>query len=447
MTTSKHKEKEVIVDIDVYTRHAYSKTASSGRGWQAGWTCCPLCQGGQKQYAIGRGISMHFHQVHTPWAPGKAELVRRNKIKRRCKGLVHKTSANFDDLLQQHLGDVWDRDGVVKPVTWEPTASEREAWNIKTLKLMEQVENDASNSSSNTNKNKRETTSTEDEQNAKRRKMCSFDRNGQPTISYKQSLPLFLKAAAEGNLKQLKTLVKERLDDNTALQKLLDTKDRNGSTAEHWAAGGGHLDCLQFLLSFQKTIPRKAPIKRQRRRDGKTCLHYAARNGHISVIDYLLKHEGANMDVDIPSGDGTTPLHLACYTGQFETVHYLVEKHNANILRVNDFGCGVGHWVAISTGNFEISVNILQYCARHTSYEIVFGSIQKHGHSPVHKAAQKLNKPLIEWFMTEAKLRWTPQQSYLAGGLDAGNHKPSDIWCLMDGEESFAELMRSECGW
>ena len=156
--------------------------------------------------------------------------------------------------------------------------------------------------------------------------------------------------------------------------------------------------------------------------------------------------------MDLPSGDGTTPLHLACYGGHLTTIQLLVDTYNADLDRVNEWGCGVGHWTAMSIHSEPSTVvKVLDYLSKHTgtnrrSFD-VFGTVQKQGHSAVHKASQKLNKHVIEWLAKEAKTEWTTSQREKAGLPDAGRNTPSDIWCLCGGDESFAEWMRDSCGW
>merc|ERR1712238_407919 len=145
-------------------------------------------------------------------------------------------------------------------------------------------------------------------------------------------------------------------DANNYLRTLLNTSDRHKSIADHWAAGGGHLDCLRYLYEIRETLSDVVALKKQhkerqkpriRRRDGKTCLHYAARNGHVDCIRYLLKEQNQHThhEVDEKSGDGTTPLHLACYGGHPETVKYLVETNGADVNENNDWGCSCSHWI------------------------------------------------------------------------------------------------------
>ncbi len=464
---------------DVYSRVLLTKT--QGRGSLAGWTACPLCNANQKKYALGRGISMHLQQVHTPWNPGKAELARRERIRRRVKGLVYKTfnkkkmnAETINDdvlsdipgldggenqemykerLLKHFLGNVWNRDGNLLPIKYEPGIDEKQIWSNNVVDLARQLEEEYKAKSENPGKSEMFIN-------------AGLDRDGNKTDGYKDSLPSFIKAASDGNLDALQQIVKVACAKSKAgaaggsISRLLDTKDRNSSMAEDWAAGNGHLDCLKYLMKLRKntsTEHHKAIItsnctKKRRKREGKTSLHYACRNGHLHVVQYLLELQV--MAVDIASGDGTTPLHLACYGGHFEVIRYLIEDRKADIFKTNDWGCGIGHWVAMSIqSDHEKLIAILNYIKESRkvgpakSFDI-FGRTQKQGHSSVHKAAQKQNRKIIEWLMKVAKSgNWTEKQKIAAGAEDMGGNKPSTIWSQMGGSTEFSDRMKTECGW
>jgi len=483
--------------FDTYSRN---KTSSSkGRGSLSGWALCPICFLGNKndsltktkstkKYALGRGIAAHLKAAHTPWKPGKLELSRRYSIRRRLKGLAcysfnqkknlcdRKRLENpklahlpipadeeseveyYNRLAKKELGDVWDRDGVKRATEWTPTLREVEIWEKRVLELTKSVETGKFNEKQDNEggRIKRQKT-----QHFNGFVEPGFDRNGIKVQSYNESLPCFLKAAREGRLDFLKQIVSDyrlrtstgnRVEDN--ISTLLETRDRNGSTADHWAAGNGHLACLKYLMEERKKAPEKVAIKNGRR-DGKTSLHYAARNGHNDIIDYLLTSTSSSYsdkDVDVPSGDGTTPLHLACYGGHLHTIQHLIERYRANVQKINVWGCGIGHWIGMSINSDPVeSCSILEYLKNNLSISTfdIFGRVQKHGHSSVHKAAQKLNKKLIQWLIGEAKATWTKEERKLAGRADTGGNRPSDIWSSMSSDENddFIKWMKLECNW
>eukprot|EP00546_Thalassionema_frauenfeldii_P005588 CAMPEP_0178925664 /NCGR_PEP_ID=MMETSP0786-20121207/18049_1 /TAXON_ID=186022 /ORGANISM="Thalassionema frauenfeldii, Strain CCMP 1798" /LENGTH=414 /DNA_ID=CAMNT_0020600593 /DNA_START=98 /DNA_END=1339 /DNA_ORIENTATION=+ len=373
-----------------------------GRGALSGWAFCPLCPPNRrKKYALGRGISAHLWAIHTPW---KKVIPKRKKS---SKG--KKENENNNQTAAE---------------SWEPTPEEVEVWSKRVAEIAAKLE---------------------DEYKSK----AGFDRTGKPSKSYRESLPPFLQAAANGEIETLKSMMTEA-EQTGKLSELLSTCDRNGSISEHWASGGGHLECLKLLLHKQDEFNReennvscspsdkisKVAKKKSRRRDGKTCLHYAARNGQLACVTYLV--EQRNAPIDKPSGDGTTPLHLACYSGSPKVVRYLIDK-GANVHAINEWSCGAAHWTAM-TGSKHVE-SVLSLCDILHKEGISFAVAQKQGHTALHKAAQKGNKDVIEWIAKSVENNGPGLceiEKKLCSKPDEGGHRPSDIWRSFGGDENFA---------
>jgi hypothetical protein len=417
------KEDTVVVcnrkrKADILTRVAEGTTSTTGRGAVSGWTTCPLCgRHSQKRFALGRGITAHLHAVHTPWNPGNIERKKRRRLIQRQEA-ERKRNNNLST----------PKTSIETPLTWDPTEKEQEEWAERVLQIAAELEKKVkSNGIFDCVK-------------------PGFDRNGKQSQSYRESLPPFLQAAADGDLTQLKSNVEKcrnasSVKGNNAVRKLLDTRDRNGSTAEHWASGGGHLACLKFLLELRDSQPEESKDRttRIRRRDGKTCLHYAARNGHLDCIQYLLQKGNC---VDEKSGEGTTPLHMACYGGHANVVEFLI-ANGANVHETNEWGCGCAHWAGMTKS--ESCDDVRALCQVLKTKKVSFHIPQKQGHSPLHKASQRQNRHVIEW-MAEAADQGgaglSPEERRQASEADVGGHRPSEIWRSIGGDESFAEWMK-----
>ena len=307
------------------------------------------------------------------------------------------------------------------------------------------------------------------------------DRSGNICKSYRESLPPFLAAAADGDIDDLVKCINDhdkKSNMNTPenkvghIKSLISCLDRNGSSAEHWASGGGHVECLKYLLELSDMVKDSEQQtnnedvrssksdkstssdgkKIRRRRDGKTSLHYAARNGHISCIDLIMTRSDAP-SIDTASGDGTTPLHLACYGGHVSTVRHLIEKYKANVHAVNEWSCGAAHWAAMSLGNagMDTVIELCNYLKEDCSVD--FTSKQKQGHTPLHKAAAKKNQVVIEWLAGKSmncnddNCWFSENDMMLMGQPDNGGNKPSDIWLSVGGDAAFAQWMKDNCGW
>lgn len=496
-----------------------SRTVVSGRGSLSGWTNCPLCgKYSAKKYANGRGIAAHLHSIHTPWNPTKLS----RKIQRRQQEEKQRAMAR-----NPTNGKLEPQPPAMSQTAWTPSPQEIEEWDLRVLDILNQLERDRGAATEAAGEDDK--TSFKEKNN--REKDVAFDQNGRnKTKSYKASLPPFIQAAANGDLKTLQFMLNQVTDDresyigkpatlnsvitptnmasiqdglpsplHQAALQLLNSEDRHKSTAEHWAAGGGHLECLKFLTEQRQKYsrlmvpfspaaafgddivqqPKQLTRKKARRREGKSILHYAARNGKLDCIKYLLEFHtrsdaatnAIHKMVNEKSGDGTTPLHMACYGGHPDVLEYLVQQ-GANIHAMNEWGCAAAHWAAMTISQSRESIRQLcRAIQKHNSAAVstrkdegsssCFVKKQSQGHSPLHKAAQKLNRHVIEWMAQEkessesvddnvtgggAGLSWAEKRA--AGGPDDGGHLPSDIWMSFGGDANFANWMKKHCeGW
>ena len=512
--------------------------SASGRGSQSGWTHCPLCGiYSKKKHALGRGIANHLNDVHTPWNPGKlAQKIHRRQHERRERERkrsrkrkrplkeegTRKSDSNRDgngnendESANQGNSDYcFMSSDAFKPLaSWAPTEDDKKAWAEKMVEILRKIEEEnilihfSDPNTATVERGPNDNLSKTRLRDEPEKETKSLDKTGKKVIAYRDSLPPFLMAASKGDLPKLQELVKEakkndqrkpailsdslktgetdqnqskaeEVRNNHHLRILLNTRDRHKSTADHWAAGGGHLDCLRYLYNLRASfgasenhnIGSKTPQNEQnldisksnkrsnkaRRRDGKTCLHYAARNGHVHCIRYLLELESSDQPghetlhtVDERSGEGTTPLHLACYGGHPRAVKYLVEEFGANPRVSNDWGCTCAHWAAMTISGSEADVKDL--CGYlFLTCGVSFVETQGQGHTALHKAAHRQNWHVIRWMARSVSCGGAgmdPADIEKAGAPDQGGHKPSDIWKNMGGDVAFAEWMKSALGW
>lgn len=374
---------------------------------------CPLCSEaaggsaqGQKKFAIGgRGLAAHLHAAHTPWKPTK---LSRKLAKRQWQRKQRQSKSPLPPYQP------------AEPFT--PTSEQIEDWERNVAGIVQQAEDEYLGASDSSNPY---STSTKAENTATTIYVNdSSEHSFEVPVSYTDSLPPFLKAAAEGRMETLQRMI-------ACDKEILVQTDRHGSTAEHWAAGGGHLQCLKLLMEHRPQ-EKSTATKRLGRRDGKTPMHYAARNGQLHIVRYLVEEKGIEPHT-LLSGEGTTPFHMACYGGHLSVVKYLAELFESSpdkrsdhpAVVANDWGCTSAHWVAMTIQPDADAVKELCTYLEEEG-EVDFGARQSQGHSALHKAAQKGNRHVLEWLATRTL-------SKEAAAPDNGGHRPSDIWRSMSG--------------
>jgi hypothetical protein len=126
-----------------------------------------------------------------------------------------------------------------------------------------------------------------------------------PTLCAGQSFELLLKAANEGDVQTVGTLLNQGLDANTA--------DTDGNTILMIAARLGHRDLVSFLIGHKASVRRRSP-------HGDTALMFASLKGHLEIAELLVRN-GAEI-----SHGGWTPLHYAAFEGGPGVVSYLIGK-------------------------------------------------------------------------------------------------------------------------
>jgi ankyrin repeat protein len=73
------------------------------------------------------------------------------------------------------------------------------------------------------------------------------------------------------------------------------------------ACGAGQLPVAQYLVTEGADVNKQDKAKR-------TCIHWAAVGGHLECIEWLLADQG--VDVNAQSSSGMTALHVAAETGR-----------------------------------------------------------------------------------------------------------------------------------
>jgi len=164
------------------------------------------------------------------------------------------------------------------------------------------------------------------------------------------------------------------------------TRDKHGSTALHWAAGGGHVAVLTLLARLGISMSDMGGQK-----DGRTALHWAARNGHVAACRWLVE---GGADPNATTHDGTSAIHWAVWRGELQVARYLVDEAGADLHAMNGYGCNAIQWAAQSDGG------ALLVCRWLRERGLDLKLLNRNGHSALHKAAVKGNAATCEWLLS-----------------------------------------------
>lgn len=138
-----------------------------------------------------------------------------------------------------------------------------------------------------------------------------------PNAKNDKGNPALYLALQEGALQAAAVLLAD-----TRLQPEL--RNRNDESPLMMAALKGHLDMARQLLALGAHI----------NKPGWAALHYAATGGHLSLMDWLLEEHAF---IDAQSPNGTTPLMMAAMYGSPEAVKLLIQA-GADIQMRNEKG-------------------------------------------------------------------------------------------------------------
>ena len=356
---------------------------------------CPLCstvkkkkKGSKKRYKAGRGLRSHFEMKH--------------------KGRVSTSdAANIDGALSFGLGNLssaiasWMK-GYVSKVLESGSAPNSSSSSSVSVDSMLGSWASVFDSCSN------EQLLKAIESYCAREEGVVGQRDEDPLVnaikegcSVAQFEEMLVKSAAASTLKR-----KRDKNPSASILDVLRRKDQTQSTPLEWCGGRGRMQLIDYILSIyknsQKVPTPRAASSNGRSREGRTFLHYACQYGHLSVVKCVLEdlsakgedslyfnelHSRSTSFVDTSSNDGTTLLHVAVYGGYLPVCKYLVSQ-SASVNSLNDWGCGVAHFLAISkVVNDDNNEEVVAWLNDVTPE--AFNVLQRGGHSVLHKCAIK----------------------------------------------------------
>lgn len=158
--------------------------------------------------------------------------------------------------------------------------------------------------------------------------------------------------------------------------------DKHGSTALMWAAGGGHLPLVRWLVE-ECAVGVDAANKEQR-----TALQWACKTGCARVASYLLT---AGADPMHRMKDGSTAFDWAVASADVPTMELLAADERVDIHALNKFGCAAVSWAAASG-----DVATLRWLQ---ARGFALDHINPAGHGAVAKAAWRGHDAALEWLL------------------------------------------------
>ena len=156
----------------------------------------------------------------------------------------------------------------------------------------------------------------------------------------KGSTPLHY-AAAGGSLAVIDYLITRLGYDPT-------TPENDGALPLHIACLNGHLNATKYFITEQNCDPNCQG------QHGWTLLHYASKGGHMNIIQYLITELGC--DPTTPTNDGALPLHIACRNGHLNATKYFITEKDCDLNCRNKNG-----WTLLHYASEGGHMNIIQY--------------------------------------------------------------------------------------
>eukprot|EP00924_Labyrinthula_sp_SR-Ha-C_P014043 augustus_masked-scaffold_56-processed-gene-0.6-mRNA-1 protein AED:0.46 eAED:0.46 QI:0/0/0/0.5/1/1/2/0/894 len=153
-----------------------------------------------------------------------------------------------------------------------------------------------------------------------------------------------------------------------------------------FASGAGRIDHIEALTNFCKGNNLEKLVN-SKNKTGRTALHWAARNGKLEACKLLVS---LGADVQYKTLDGITSVSWAVWSGDIPTVRYLISK-GGNYKQVNRWGCDLTHWASANG-----SVQLVKYLE---SLGLSFQRKNNQGHDGLMKAGWNGHLPLVKYLL------------------------------------------------
>ena len=163
--------------------------------------------------------------------------------------------------------------------------------------------------------------------------------------------------------------------------------DADGRTTLHWAASGGHLETVQYLMAAGLEVNATDDA-------GWTPAHVAVSSGHAPVVRALL---AGGADGLIANATGQLPLHYACSRNRLECAQLLFREGGAGVdaeeatlmLAAKDSSGSTPLMRACSRGHMQLTTWLIEAGANTTCTD-------HDGNTPLHLATIERDTSMVQ---------------------------------------------------
>ena len=181
---------------------------------------------------------------------------------------------------------------------------------------------------------------------------------------------------------------------NLKLKVLYECKDSVGRTPLHYAAVGGSLPVVQYLI----TVGHCNPVTLGR--NNYTLLDYACVGGHMNIVEYLITE--LRCDPAVCSNSARFPLHVACQHGHLKLTKFLVTQKKCDPKCRDKNGWTLLHYASRYGHNNTI---FIEYLITELHCDPMVRS--NNGLLPLHVACRHGHLNLTKYFITERNFNQT----------------------------------------